>query len=243
MLQKKKLMDTESIIYLISQGQIAKAISGLRKKRQSFSMTKKIEIDLISSRFKSLHEHRNRNLISYEEGERELGKITLSLLNLLNTEPKGNKTTTTILEEIEELKQEWNAAGNIKNNASRVREKNQVARKIMELLIQDPTNISDLLDTNNEGIISGIALKTKVVPDIEDIEILEQLSQKCIKNFSKGMIVNALAELIYSGQLRIGDEEKIENILTRIKTNCDLPLKKNIERVEVALDFLLGKLK
>jgi len=57
------------------------------------------------------------------------------------------------------------------------------------------------------------------------------------------MIVNALAELIYSGQLRFGDEEKIKSILTRIKTNGDLPLKKNIERVEVALDFLLGKVK
>ena len=63
-------------------------------------MTKKIEIDLISSRFKSLQQNRNRNLLSYEEGERELGKISLSLLKLLNTE-SNSKTEITFLEEIE----------------------------------------------------------------------------------------------------------------------------------------------
>lgn len=59
-----------------------------------------------------------------------------------------------------------------------------------------------------------------------------------LSHFTKGVFTNALAELIYSGMLRIGDDVVIRKLLELMRQDADLPLSKNIERVLAALDYL-----
>ena len=94
----------------------------------------------------------------------------------------------------------------------------------------------------NQPIINAaIADKIIKIPDIDDLELLSTIAKEQIDNFTKGNIVNALAEIIYSGQIRIGDDKIIFHLLSELKLNADLPLLKNIERVYYALLYFLGK--
>lgn len=228
------------IIELISKGKTNVAIEELRKIRSAFSYKNKSEIDTISARYRSLNDAKNGNRISFEEGERELSKISYSLLILLNSKLLNEETThDNYLSKINKLGEKYIESKNIKNNPSRLREKNQITRKIAQILIEDPELIDRVKETENQGIISGIAYKTGIIPDIENLDLLEYISKRSTSNFSKGNTVNALGELVYSGQLRIGDGQRIKSILNSMKATSDIPLSKNIERVEAALDYLL----
>ena len=144
------------------------------------------------------------------------------------------------MNQIQELAQDYLKSRKIQNNSARLREKNQIVRKICQLLIKNPELIEQLKISNNQGIISGIAYKVNVMPNVEDLKLLKELTFKTRSYYAKGHITNALGELVYSGQLRIGDDRLIEEILQDLKNESDLPLSKNIERVETALKYFVA---
>jgi hypothetical protein len=78
------------------------------------------------------------------------------------------------------------------------------------------------------------------MPDVENLKLLKELTNRTTGNYAKGQITNALGELVYTGQLRIGDDRLIQEILEKLKNESDLPLSKNIERVETALSYFVG---
>lgn len=230
----------EAIIKRIRLGETDKALKESYKIRSSFHFKRKIEMDTIAARFNSLQRDIHGNLINREDGQIELTKINTSLLTLLNKELNGDLEEEDYLKIILELGEKYNESKTIKNNPSRVREKNHITRKICQLLIEHPALTDQIKDSENQGLIAGIAYKTGIIPNIEDLDLLALIAQNSSGNYSKGNIVNALGGLVYSGQLRLGDDQNIKTILNNMKTNADAPLSKNIERVEIALDFLLG---
>lgn len=232
----------KDIISIISKGQTDKAISQLQKIRSSFSFGNKIEIDTISSRYNSLRRAQIGNLISFEEGERELAKINNSLLVILNSNLKEAETEEDdLFKKLESLGEKYIESKKIKNRPFRLREKNQITRKICQMLIEHPELMDKSKESKNQGILSGIAYKVRIVPDIEHLDLLESIAENSSSNFAKGNIVNALGELVYSGQLRLGDDYRILSLLGRMKENSDEPLVKNVERVESALGYLLKR--
>ena len=118
--------------------------------------------------------------------------------------------------------------------------KNDIAKSISENIIQFPGVISGFLPTNSNGIICGLSKKIQAVPEFGDLDLLELLTGDIGSNFTKGCVTNAIAELVYSQKLQIGDDERIRKILNVLKQNSDVPLVKNIERVESALDYLIS---
>ncbi|MEL6191964.1 MAG: hypothetical protein AAFR66_07935, partial [Bacteroidota bacterium] len=55
--------------------------------------------------------------------------------------------------------------------------------------------------------------------------------------------VNSLMELIYSGQLLVGDEERIDDLLDKLYPKSHHTVKQNIIRVNSELDYYMGKIK
>ena len=187
--------------------------------------------------------------ISIQDHKIELNSITYGLLKLIESFNELNfdcikpiQSPELIKKEIEKLAFEFDTCHNIASNPSRLRMKNHLVQKISERLALIPNLIYSFQDSKNEGIISGISEKIKAYPDINDLDILEKIAHNATKNFTKGNIVNALAEIIYSGQLRLGDDSRIEYILTLLNNHPDIPLEKNIERARAALHFLIGKI-
>jgi len=129
-----------------------------------------------------------------------------------------------------------------KITSARLRMKNDLLRKIGDKFIQRPTLVAKYENSGQEGILAGIALKIKMYPDYQDLDVLESLTEQASGNFARGAIVNALAELVYSGQLSIGDDRRVIGLLERLELNSDVPLQKNVERVRAALEYLLGTL-
>jgi len=233
-------MKPNEIIEIISSGNTKQALKELQKGREQLNFREKIELDTISARFNSLSQNIHNNLISFEEGQRESSRINAGLLTFLNSKIlQEDSTIDDTLSQISKLGEDFNHLNQITNTASRLREKNQITRKICQYLIEEPHLQTQLLSTNNQGIISGLAFKIRTIPDVELLSILDKITSNAKSNFPKGNIVNAIAEIVYSGQMRMGDDVVITSILERLSIDADLPLKKNIERVEVALKYLI----
>lgn len=238
-------MKYEKVTHLIKTGKTKQALKVFTLFNKELDPLTRIEIDSLMSRFSCLATYSRTNRISYEEENRELAKINYALLQIIedqnSKEEEKNSDFEHDLKAIEKLAKEYIVSKKIKNNASRLREKSQIVRKIAQILMKKPILLDQLKNSNNQGIISGIVYKMKVAPNVEDLILLKVLSLKVFGNYSKGQITNTLGELVYSGQLRIGDDELILEILNHLKTGADLPLLKNIERVETALEYFIGK--
>jgi len=233
-------MIPNEIIEIISSGNTGLALEEMRKSRAMLSFEEKIELDTVSARFNCLNKDIHKNLISFEDGQRELSRINHGLLTFLNSKiQQEDLSDNDTLSKILKLGEEFNDLKQITNTPSRLREKNQITRKICLYLIEDPQLEAQIIETNNQGILSGLAYKIRTIPDVENLSILNKIASNAKSNFAKGNIVNAIAEIVYSGQLRIGDNETINTILDKLSTEADLPLMKNIERVEIALKYLL----
>jgi hypothetical protein len=233
---------------LIADGKMEIAIHELVDFCKKFQTPFNKDVFLISSRYCRSKTERNNGIVSAEDYNLEQNRITVTLLELISVfEGAKNfdkKTTLTLLKaEIEKIAGEFGSYQNISNNALRLRLKNQCYKQIGEKLAQNP-NLIPLFQTSTcEAILCGIAEKIKRYPSIHDMAILEQIAANATKNFTKGTIVSTLGEIIYTGELRMGDEDRIKKILKHFSQNpnIDTPLKQNIKNVKASLSFLMRK--
>lgn len=236
-------MKYDQIKELVRKGETKEAILTFDEYKKNLDSLTNMELDSLMSRYNCLSTYLRTNQISHEEGSRELARINYAILQIvddLENKGKGIEIPNKEMNQIEELAREYIKSKQLKNNSSRLREKNQIVRKICQILIKNPELINQLKTSNNQGVISGIAYKIKVMPDVEDLKVLKEVVYRTTGNYAKGQITNALGELVYTGQLRIGDDRLIEEILEDLKNESDFALSKNIERVETALKYFKG---
>jgi hypothetical protein len=242
----KNQMKKEDLKTFLSQGKIEEAIALLLEISNKYLLSFNKEIILISSRYNALKADKLKGLISTKEYSLELNLITdnlleiISLLDQLDSSKIKEKSNSELIEKIRELDKKFSECSAIKTTASRLRMKNDIAKSISENFIQHPEAIRAFLPTNSDGIICGWSKKIQSVPEFGDLDLLELSTGNVSSNFTKGCVTNAIAELIYAQKLQIGDDERIRIILNVLKQNSDVPLMKNIERVESALDYLIS---
>lgn len=239
-------MDQNKIADLIREGRIDAALKLLEELRPQVDSAHKIEIDLITARFNTSQKDLMLNQISYEEGSRETARITHALLQLLNKIYTKQDEKLPTKESAKAIVEGLGAAfifANESNPALKLREKNEIVRLIYPFFIDYPGLVQELVDTDRQAIICAIAHKMKLAPNIEELKTLQRIAPNATSDFTKGHIVNALAEFVYSGQLRFGDDTIIFETLNLLKIEADIPLQKNIERVEIALQYFLGQIK
>ena len=241
-------MEIKQLERLISEGHIDQAISYLLRFSENFHTELNKDILHTSARYNYLWRDKANGIVSVQDYKLELNSIISGLLEITASiheiDPKYLKkadSLSRIREEIEKLAEEFEGCENIKSAPTRLRMKNHLSRKISEKLMQMPSLIDALKSSNKEGIICGISDKIKQVPDNDDLDILEEIAKRTTKAFTKGKIVNALAEILYSGQIRIGDDERMSELLDFLRNEANVPLEKNIERVRAALHFMMGK--
>lgn len=208
------------------------------------------EIYLTSARFRKLELEKIRGQVTVRDYQTEFNSITFSLLEIIETLSNldlsfsgGVPSRDDVKKEIEHLSWEFEKTNEMKSVLSELRMKIHIARKIAEKLVLWPDMIQDYRGTSDPALICAIGRKVKIIPDVEDLDILVSLIPHAKSNITKGFITNAIAELIYSGQLRLGDDITIREMLEELEKDGDAVLIENIERVEALLDFLSGKVK
>lgn len=237
---------------LIGKGDIKTTVTSLLEFVNTYYTRFAPEVLMISSRYNQVSDEKNRGVIPIEDYKIEINSITYSLIQIIDSieglseenfkKKKSKEDVATVIEELDKRYiQSRKKAKAIKSNPTRLREKNDIAREMGEVFINHPELIPDFFNTKSEGIITGIANKYKRVPEITAIDFFESVVENIQGNFTKCCIVNALAEIIYTGQLRFGDEERIYAILDVLNPNSVETVEINISRVNSELNYFLGK--
>ncbi len=107
-----------------------------------------------------------------------------------------------------------------------------------EKLIPWANLINEYKGTTDPAMICAIGRKVKIIADVGDLDILETIVPNANSNVTKGFLTNALAELIYAGQLRWGDEERVQAMLNILGKDADKALRTNVDRVKAAIEVL-----
>jgi len=228
---------------LIAKGKVPHALSILRSSRGIFDNTIIDKFHLLSERYFRLQSNFDLDKIKQDEKNVELNKISQAVINILNDEmfdePAYQQNENKYEQVILDLGENYKSISRTARNATRIRKKYEIVKFIAEKLIEYPALVSKFQDSKDQAVIGGIAYKIKVDPSVEDLEILKKISKNCESNYVRGQVVNAIGEIIYTAELRIGDDDEIKELLRTIKDEEDIPLTKNIEGVNAALDFLL----
>lgn len=212
------------------------------------------DVLLISSRFNQVTIEMGQNKIGREDYSLEMESIRAEALRIIrsveelgleNYREKDNKED--LLKQIkahqERFEKSRGRANKIRSNAVRLREKNSIARELGDIFISSPELIEDYYKTDQEGIITGIANRFKRVPESSSLAFFESVELNSLGNFTKCCVVNALMELIYSGQLLAGDEKRVDDLLDELYPKSHHTVKQNIIRVNSELDYYMGKIK
>lgn len=238
-------MNKEELKNLVAKGKLEDAINLLVEISNQFLLYFNEDIILLSSRFNTIKSEKIKGIIRSEDYSIESNSITnsilkiISLIDELDISKIKKKSDSIILKEIDELNSEFDETNKIQSATSRLRMKNSIAKSIGEKFVQYPEVFKKYLPTDSNGIICGLCMKIQSVPEFGDLDPLELVAKGVLSNFVKGCITNTVAELVYSQKLQIGDDERIKKILNNLKENADIPLAKNIDRVEAALNYLI----
>lgn len=245
----KHKMDIQELRNFVAKDEILEVFGRVMDftQQQTFPYTR--EIHLLSARFHALQREQLGGTISFADAQREAGVIRRDLLELLDLVEgwlqagvESELKDRPVEQEIKELIRAFEQADRIQSVPSRLRTKNDIARKMAERFLQRPHLISVYSHRKEDGLIAGIAGKVRLAPEMEDLDILEKLAAGAGGHFARGTIVNAVAEIIYSGQILIGDDRRILQLLETLSEAADAPLQKNIERVRASLEYLNGML-
>ncbi|MBK7871604.1 MAG: hypothetical protein IPJ74_13495 [Saprospiraceae bacterium] len=243
----------EQLLDLIGQDELEETIALLldfvSKRYARFSP----EVYLISGRFSQVEKEKRQNTIPRSDYNLEINSIRKSLLEIINSLEglgeenfKRKKEEKEIIAQIQELENRYfqcrKRAKSIQSNPTRLREKNEITRELSQIFIDYPELIQNYFGTNNEGIISGIANRYKRLPELPGIDFFESISKGDLGNFTKCCIANALAEILYSGQLRMGDDNRISKILDDLYPNSYQTVRLSITRVSAELDYFSGNM-
>ena len=244
----KTALDYPKLKTLIATGNLDKVLNKLLAFIEGINTNVTKEVYLTSARYRSLELEKLRGAIDPDDYKREYNSITLSLLEIIDSLSTSTRSVfkevpsqERIAAEIDELVKKFHEADTIKSVPSRLRTKVHLARLISEKLILWPELMKKYRGTTELAIICGIGRKVKMVSNIDDLDILESIVPHATTSVSKGFLINGLAELIYSGQLRIGDDFRVRELLTHMKNESDdKVVLTNITFVETILDVLAG---
>jgi len=244
-------IDFTEIKKKIAEGHIDQVIPALIEFIEGADSKLTTEVYLAAARFRKLEQEKRRGEIAPGDYKTEFSSVTLSLLEIINALSmldqaffKKQSSKEEIRAKIDQLSREFAETDNMKSVLSQLRMKIHIARKIAEKLVLWPAMIYEFKGTSDPAMICAIGRKVKIVPQVEDLDILVSVLPNAKSNITKGFITNAIAELIYSGQLRLGDDFTIRDMLTELgKEGGDAVLIENVERVEALLDFLTGKIR
>ncbi|MBK6623335.1 MAG: hypothetical protein IPG32_21645 [Saprospirales bacterium] len=243
----------KELMTLISQGEIRHTIELLLGFVDKHYTRFTPEVYLISSRFSQVSKENREGVLPHSDYTIEINSISKSLLDIVESIEglseenfKLKKNREEIMRAISELENRFDQsrtkAKTIQSNPTRLREKNEIARELGEIFINHPELIEPFYGTTSEGVITGIANRYKRLPELTGIDFFESIARNDMGNFTKCCIVNALAEIIYTGQLRIGDDQRISNILDSLFPNSFQTVKLSITRVSAELDYFLGNI-
>jgi len=245
---KKVALDYPKLKTLIAEGNLDKVLNKLLNFIEGVNTNVTKEVYLTSARYRTLELEKLRGAINPDDYTRECNSITLSLLEIIDSlstsTPASLKEVPSqerIAAEIRELVKQFHEASTIRSLPSRLRTIINTARLISEKLILWPELMKKYRGTKELAIICGIGRKVKMISNIEDLDIVESVVPNATTSIAKGFLINALAELIYSGQLRIGDDWRVKDLLTQMKNDSDdKVVLTNITFVETMLDVLAG---
>ncbi|MCB9305360.1 MAG: hypothetical protein H6565_02080 [Lewinellaceae bacterium] len=250
MKQEAPSVDFAELKKLIAAGQVDHVLQALIQFIEGADTKMTTEIYLTSARFRKLELEKRRGEISNKDYSTEFNSVTLTLLEVINALSQldsamfsGQPSRAETREEIDRLSQEFAETNSMKSVLSELRMKIHIARKIAAKLVLWPDLIGEFKGTSDPAMICAISRKVKMVPDVQDLDVLVSVIPHAQSNISKGFITNAIAELIYSGQLRLGDDITIREMLDELGKEGDRVLIENVERVEALLDFLTGKIR
>lgn len=232
---------------LVQNNSLEEALELLLGYAREYRFPWSTEVRLMEARHTAVRLERIRNTISFSDAAREEAALQRDLLDFLNliekwmrAQPEKASDDEQVAVEIVQLSEEFDTYTQIENIPSRLRLKNVAVQKISEKLMQNPELVNRFIQSGQAGIVAGIARKIQRAPGMNDLDILQQILLQPTGNFVRGNIVNALSEIIYSGQMRMGDDKIAFQLLDRMQESTDKPLQKNIERVRAALEYLLN---
>jgi len=243
----------QELMTLIRQGEIEETIAKLIEFVDQHYTRITPDVYLISARFNQISREHHLGTLPRNDFNLELNSITNSLLEIIGSIEgltdenfKKKKSKEEVLALITDLETRFNnsrrKAKTIQSNPTRLREKNDIARELGEIFINHSDLIPSFHGTQSEGIIIGIANRYKRIPELSGIDFMESVAGNDLGNFTKCCIVNALAEIIYTGQLRIGDDQRMANILDILFPNSFQTVKLSITRVSAELDYFIGNI-
>lgn len=231
----------------ISHGNIRQVIEELIEftEGSTSSMTK--EIYHTAARYRQLESEKLKGQIALQDYKLEYNSITFTLLEIIDSIQHAAIGTYQQVCPIDQIKKElavlsvqFKETNGMRSLASNFRMKIHIARKMAEKLIPWPKLIHEYKGTKDEAMICAIARKVRTLAEVTDMDILETVVPNATTNLSKGFLTNALAELIYAGQLRWGDEERIQAMLDILGKDGDIVLRTNVARVQATLDVVTG---
>lgn len=245
-------MDSQGLMILISQGEIQKVLDTMLGFVGQYYARFAPEIYLISARYNQVERESRMGTIPRSDYNIEINSITKCLIDIVASlegiQPdkyKKKKSREEIQLLIAELENRFGQcrkkANNIQSTPTRLREKNEISREISQVFVDYPELIESYYGTQAEGIITGIANRYKRLPELSGIDFFESISKQNLGNFTKCSIANAVAEILYAGQMRIGDDQRIVRILEDLFPNSFQTVKLSITRVSAELEYLVGK--
>ena len=240
-------MNVERLKTNFAKGNLKEVVSDLHSISDKYMLGFSDEILLISSRYFTIEKEKAKGLVTNENYSVEINSISSNILQVienleeLNELKLKNKSIDEIKKGFDALLKDFEESKKIESTPTRLRMKNDLSYKISQKIIQYPDLVYQYLDNPSDGLICGISKKIQRIPDFEDLDLLEKIASKTKSRFTKGGIANAIAELIYFGKIRLGDDKKINEILNVLKIDSDKTVQKNVERVEAALEYLLTK--
>ena len=232
-------------------GNIQAVIEELISFTEGSSTNMTTEIYLVSARYRTLESDKLRGVISLEDYKLEFNAIVGNLLEVIDVIQHAAVGTfqqvspvEKVKEELEELSTKFQEAEEIKSLPSQFRTKIHIARKMADKLLPWPKLLKEYSGTTDPAMICAIGRKVKIVAEVTDLNILESILPNASSGLERGFITNALAEMIYAGQLLWGDEERLQIMLDQLmEFKEDHLLATNVARVQAALDLMTGVLK
>ena len=243
----------KQLLNLIGQDELEETIALLLDFVSKHYARFSTEVYLISGRYSQVEKEKRQNAIPRSDYNLEINSIRKSLVDIINSMEglgednfKQKKDKNEIIAQITALENRFfqcrKKAKCIQSNPTRLREKNDIARELSQIFIDYPDLIQNYYGTNNDGVITGIANRYKRLPELTGIDFFESISKIELGNFTKCCITNALAEILYSGQLRVGDEKRISKILDELYPNSYQTVRLSVLRVSAELDYFSGNI-
>lgn len=234
----------------ISLGNIRQVIEELIEFTEGSTSSMTTEIYHTAARYRQLEAEKLRGQIALQDYKLEYNSITFTLLEIIDLIQHSAIGTyqqvcpmEQIRKELAALSAQFQQTNEMRSLASNFRMKIHIARKMAEKLIPWPKLIMEYKGTTDQAMICAIGRKVKILAEVTDMDILETIVPNAETNLVKGFLTNALAELIYAGQLRWGDEERIQAMLNAMDKDADNVLRTNIARVQATLDVVTSHVK